>query len=112
MFTSRTLQEGHDDESNLRINARISDFLVSIIKGITVRPRYILAKGGITSSDLASKGLDVKSAKILGPVIPGVPVWQLGAESRFPGMYYIVFRGNVGDERSLGKVCQIMDGMN
>ncbi len=111
VFTSRTLQEGHDDESNLRINARISDFLVSIIKGITVRPRYILAKGGITSSDLASKGLDVKSAKILGPVIPGVPVWQLGAESRFPGMYYIVFPGNVGDESSLGKVCQIMDGM-
>ena len=112
MYTSRALQEGHDDESNLKINARISDFLVSIIKGITVRPRYILAKGGITSSDLASKGLGVKSAKILGPVIPGVPVWQLGAESRYPGMYYIVFPGNVGDEKSLGMVCQIMDGMN
>lgn len=112
VFTSRALQEGHDDESNLKINARVSDFLVSIIKGITVRPRYILAKGGITSSDLASKGLGVKSAKILGPVIPGVPVWRLGAESRFPGMYYIVFPGNVGDENSLGMVCQIMDGLN
>lgn len=111
VYTSRTLQEGHDDESNLKINARISEFLVSIIKGITVRPRYILAKGGITSSDLASKGLGVKSARILGPVIPGVPVWQLGAESRFPGMYYIVFPGNVGDEKSLGTVCQFMDGM-
>ncbi|HNR05978.1 MAG TPA: four-carbon acid sugar kinase family protein [Saprospiraceae bacterium] len=111
VYTSRLLQEGHDDISNLHINAQVSDFLVSLLKGLAVRPRYILAKGGITSSDIASKGLLVKSARILGPVIPGVPVWQLGPESRFPGMYYIVFPGNVGDERSLETVCQIMEGI-
>jgi uncharacterized protein YgbK (DUF1537 family) len=35
-----------------------------------------------------------------------VPVWQLGKESRLAGLPYIVFPGNVGDDRSLIKVVQ------
>jgi uncharacterized protein YgbK (DUF1537 family) len=61
----------------------------------------LVAKGGSTSSNVATKGLDVRKALVLGQIIPGVPVWQLGAESRFPGMVYVFFTGNVGDENAL-----------
>jgi len=41
---------------------------------------------------------------VLGQILPGVPVWKLGAESRFPNLAYIVFPGNVGDAHSLADV--------
>lgn len=50
-------------------------------------------QGGITSSDLATKALEAKCAKIVGQALPGVPLWQLGPESRHPGVPYIVFPG-------------------
>ena len=40
----------------------------------------------------------------LGQVLPGVPVWELGPESRYPGLKYIVFPGNVGDSEAVREV--------
>jgi uncharacterized protein YgbK (DUF1537 family) len=95
-----------DAESNLKINALVSDFLVSIMKGLSVRPKFIIAKGGITSSDIASKGLSVERAEVSGAILPGVPIWRLDAKSKFPGIIYVVFPGNVGDDTSLEEVCR------
>ena len=105
IYTSRRLEVGKDPESSLRVNGLVSAFLVSIVKGITVRPAFIIAKGGITSSDLATKGLSVEKALILGQAIPGVPVWELDKKSKFPGLIYVVFPGNVGDHTALEQVC-------
>ncbi|QHV99035.1 four-carbon acid sugar kinase family protein [Spirosoma endbachense] len=110
IHTSRQLAVGTDSESSLRINASVSDFLVNIMKSLTVRPKFIVAKGGITSSDLASKGLSSEKAVVLGAVIPGVPVWQMNRESKFPGIKYVVFPGNVGDETALDEVCRKLAG--
>jgi uncharacterized protein YgbK (DUF1537 family) len=109
IYTSRRLETGHDVESNLKINSIVSGFLVSITKGLTARPKFIVAKGGITSSDIASKGLLAEKALVLGAVIPGVPVWLMDEKSSFPGILYVVFPGNVGDESSLEKVCRLLD---
>ncbi|MEP7107011.1 MAG: four-carbon acid sugar kinase family protein [Ferruginibacter sp.] len=109
LFTSRSLEAGNDPESSLKINALVSDFLVEIMKGLTVRPKYIIAKGGITASDIATKGLSAEKAFVLGAVIPGVPVWQMDAKSKFPGIIYVVFPGNVGDQFAMAEVCRILD---
>ncbi|MEO7908636.1 MAG: four-carbon acid sugar kinase family protein [Roseiflexaceae bacterium] len=104
LFTSRQLITGADAEHSLAIGRRVSNGLVSIVRSIGVRPRYLLAKGGITSSDTATRGLDVERALVLGQILPGVPVWRLGPESRYPGMIYIVFPGNVGGPGALAEV--------
>jgi uncharacterized protein YgbK (DUF1537 family) len=96
VYTSRKLITGRDHESSLSIGGQISQALVEIICSMNVRPHYILAKGGITSSDIATKALGIVRAKVLGQILPGVPVWQSGSESKFPGMPYVVFPGNVG----------------
>jgi uncharacterized protein YgbK (DUF1537 family) len=101
IFTSRRLMIGKDSKSSLQIGQKISQSLIVILRRIQTAPRYILAKGGITSSDIATQALDVKKAFVLGQIQPGVPVWQLGNESRFPGLTYIVFPGNVGDKNAL-----------
>jgi uncharacterized protein YgbK (DUF1537 family) len=101
LFTSRALITGDDPGDTLSTGNMISDGLVEIINLISSRPRYILSKGGITSSDIATGGLNVKRAQVLGQIIPGVPVWQLGPESRHPGLAYVVFPGNVGGSKAL-----------
>jgi uncharacterized protein YgbK (DUF1537 family) len=111
LFTSRQLitAEGAsggalNKEDHLAIGQVVSDSLIAILHAIRTRPRYLLAKGGITSSVLATDGLGIRRALVLGQVLPGVPVWQSGAESRWPGMPYIVFPGNVGGPDALARV--------
>jgi uncharacterized protein YgbK (DUF1537 family) len=104
LFTSRQLVTGSDAASSLSIGQRVSQGLVAMVQALTTRPRYILAKGGITSSDVATQGLGVRRAMVLGQILPGVPVWQLGPETRHPGLAYVVFPGNVGGPEALGQM--------
>jgi uncharacterized protein YgbK (DUF1537 family) len=104
IYTSRRLVTGSDAQSNLGIGQRVSASLIEIVRGIEHQPRYLVAKGGITSSDVATKGLGVRRALVLGQVLPGVPAWKLGVESCYPGMPYIVFPGNVGESDALVQI--------
>ncbi|TKY44805.1 oxidoreductase YgbJ [Spatholobus suberectus] len=104
IMTSRNLIAGRTAAESLDINFKVSSALVEIVKRITTKPRYIIAKGGITSSDLATKALGARCAKIVGQALAGIPLWQLGPESRHPGIPYIVFPGNVGDSKALAEV--------
>jgi uncharacterized protein YgbK (DUF1537 family) len=104
LYTSRELITGDDAASSLDIGRRVSESLVAILHQVTATPRYIVAKGGITSSDVATAGLGVRRAWVLGQILPGVPVWQLGSESRYPGRAYIVFPGNVGGPDALARI--------
>jgi uncharacterized protein YgbK (DUF1537 family) len=101
VYTSRRLVTGSDAVSSLAIGQRISASLVALVQGLGARPRYLIAKGGITSSDLATKALGVKRALVRGQILPGIPLWEVGAESRYPGLLYIVFPGNVGGDDAL-----------
>ncbi|KAG6544867.1 hypothetical protein Mapa_013557 [Marchantia paleacea] len=93
IMTSRNLVTGASKAESLKIGLSVSTALVEIVKRISVRPRYLLAKGGITSSDVATKGMDVRKALVVGQALPGVPLWQFGPGSRHPGLPYIVFPG-------------------
>ena len=104
IFTAREVVTGTSPEDSLTIARRISEGVVAIVSAIESRPRYILAKGGNTASDIATKALNVKRAMAPGQASPGVPVWQLGPESRYPGLRYIVFPGNVGGPESLSDI--------
>jgi uncharacterized protein YgbK (DUF1537 family) len=104
VYTSRKLRAGRDHESSLSIGRKISQGLVNIVRSISIRPRYVLSKGGITSSDIATHALGIVRANVLGQILPGVPVWQSGPESRFPDMPYIVFPGNVGSSDAVSEV--------
>jgi uncharacterized protein YgbK (DUF1537 family) len=94
--TSRELMRGTDANDDLGISALVSAALIAIVRDIAARPAWILSKGGITSSDVATRGLDVDSALIVGPLLAGVPLWRCGPGSRWPGMLLAVFPGNVG----------------
>jgi hypothetical protein len=44
----------------------------------------------------------------MGQVQPGVPVWQLGKETKYPGIPYIIYPGNVGTESSLTDIKRLL----
>jgi uncharacterized protein YgbK (DUF1537 family) len=110
VFTSRTLQTGADSADFLAIGRRISRALVEVLQAVHLQPRFIVAKGGITSHDVAQHGLGAEQARVLGQLFPGVPVWRLesGPALRFAGVPYIVFPGNVGGPETLKEAVQVL----
>lgn len=37
----------------------------------------------------------------MGQILPGVPVWSMASDSRWPGLPLVVFPGNVGGKEAL-----------
>lgn len=111
-FTSRRLLAVENDskEDALLRSVKISDGVQSLVGRLKVRPSFVVAKGGITSSDVGTKALKVKRAKVMGQIKPGIPVWQTGEESRFPQIPYVIFPGNVGETETLKEAVEILMG--
>ena len=103
---SRISADTGNREDELRLSRRISDGVQSLVGRLTVTPSFVIAKGGITSSDIGIRALKVRKANVLGQIQPGVPVWLTGEESRFPGIPYVIFPGNVGEDDTLRKAVE------
>lgn len=110
VYTGRKRFElGADNkEEELKVAVKISDAVTSIVQRLQSKPSFLIAKGGITSSDVGTKGLAVKKATVAGQVKPGVPVWFTGSESKFTGLPYIIFPGNVGTKTTLKEVVEML----
>ena len=89
-------------------SVRISDGVRRLVGNLQVTPSFVIAKGGITSSDVGTKALCVKCANVLGQIRPGIPVWQTGEESKFPQTPYVIFPGNVGEVQTLREAVEIL----
>ena len=111
-YTCRTPLTLPDDtrESALARSVKISDGVQSLVARLGVTPAFIVAKGGITSSDVGVKALAVRRATVMGQICPGVPVWRTGEESRFPRAPYVIFPGNTGAETTLREAVEILTG--
>ncbi|SCT96953.1 Uncharacterized protein conserved in bacteria [Mammaliicoccus lentus] len=107
IYTSRDVIKTDDLTNNLSISTNISNSLVSIVKQLSIRPNFIIAKGGITSSDVATKGLNIKKAEVIGQITKGVPVWLTGKEAKYDHMPYVIFPGNVGEVDTLTEVYKL-----
>jgi uncharacterized protein YgbK (DUF1537 family) len=97
-----------DQDLQLQVSTQISDAVTSIIGKLAIRPNFIIAKGGITASDVGTKALRVKKAVVMGQIRPGIPVWLTGSESKFPGLPFIIFPGNVGEEDTLKEIVDLL----
>jgi len=98
VYTSRQEIRLDDADQRQRLGQQVSDFLVDIVRQLTFTPSYLVAKGGITSHDILTHGLNIRSARVLGQIVNSVPCIMT---KDFP---YIIFPGNVGNEESLKEV--------
>ncbi|QNE13321.1 four-carbon acid sugar kinase family protein [Pseudarthrobacter sp. NBSH8] len=106
VHTSRLLIKTDNAAESLRIARTVSAAVVAVVNRTlkTFPPRFVIAKGGITSSDVAAHGLEIRHAIVRGPMLPGiVSLWE-PVDGPAKGIPYIVFAGNVGDDQSLADV--------
>jgi uncharacterized protein YgbK (DUF1537 family) len=113
LITSRRSASMVSGEGALEPIARISDAIVAIVARLAgqVSLDWLIAKGGITSHDIATRALGATRARVLGQLFAGqVSVWELGEGSLSAGLRYIVFPGNVGDEMTLARALDRLAG--
>lgn len=111
-YTGRELLSipGESREDALRRSVKISEGVCALVERLKTAPAFLIAKGGITSSDIGTKALRVARAEVMGQIRPGIPVWRLGPESKFPGVPYVIFPGNTGDTETLREAVEILQG--
>jgi uncharacterized protein YgbK (DUF1537 family) len=113
LFTSRSLVRGANADASLEIARRVSTALTAVVRNaLTANPSWVVAKGGITSHDVAVRGLGIRRAEVLGQLLPGM-VSVLRPREAVPeaiGKPYVVFAGNVGDENTLADVIDLFSG--
>jgi uncharacterized protein YgbK (DUF1537 family) len=110
LFTSRTLSRAEDPDASLGISRAVSAAVVEVVRAArAARPAWVVAKGGITSHDVALRGLEIGRAEVLGQLLPGmVSVFRpIDAPEEVVGVPYVVFAGNVGDENTLADVANV-----
>ena len=107
VYTSRDLVSTDDPSESLAIARSVSDAVVDVVRRVrTVRPAWVVAKGGITSHEVAANGLGIRRARVEGQFWPGqVSLFSAQeAPEEVMGMPYVVFPGNVGGEQALAEV--------
>ncbi|WP_440895102.1 four-carbon acid sugar kinase family protein [Amphibacillus sp. Q70] len=92
--------ENKDGQAQLDLTQKISNHFMQIVLDLSVKPSFLIAKGGITSSDIATKALKIDRALVIGQVINCVPVW-IPDEGKFKNTPYIIFPGNIGGDKDL-----------
>ncbi|MFJ8360570.1 four-carbon acid sugar kinase family protein [Streptomyces sp. NPDC093984] len=108
--TSRMLVTGADADDSLAISRRVSAALVQAVRQVNAsrRPAFVVAKGGITSSDTATHGLRIRRAWARGTLLPGiVSLWE-PVDGPAAGIPYIVFAGNVGGPDALADALDLL----
>ena len=111
VFTSRDLVRTDDPAESLAIARSVSDAVVEVVRRVRgAKPAWVVAKGGITSHEVAEKGLGIRRARVEGQFWPGqVSLFSAQeAPAEVMGAPYVVFPGNVGGEEALADVVDVL----
>jgi len=98
-YTSRREARTPELDMQWELGRSVVGYICRLVESLTVTPRFVVAKGGLTAHEVASDALKVKSCRVVGQVIPGVPEWAIRIGSL--EVPYVVFPGNVGTSTSL-----------
>ncbi len=111
VYTSRVERQFPDQAARLAFGEEVSRFLMDLVRALPPTLGYLISKGGITSNDVLSDGLALRTSRVLGQVIPGCSVVRCPSDHpRFPDLPVVIFPGNVGDEAALATVYRRMGG--
>ncbi len=97
LATERVRQADHGD---LTIGAKMMAAVTATVARVANDCDAVIAKGGITSAQVATDGLGAMQARVQGQLQTGVALWDLVA-SDGRHIPYAVVPGNVGNEQTL-----------
>ena len=110
IFTSREEVTFVDLQERIDFGRAISNLLMDVVRGLPSDIGFLISKGGITSNNLLSEGLNLTTVRLLGQILPGCCVVRTAEDHpQFPSLPVVLFPGNVGDDRGLVAAWEIID---
>jgi uncharacterized protein YgbK (DUF1537 family) len=104
VFTSRTEKAFPDQAARLAFGNMVSAFLMDVVRNLPRSLGFLIGKGGITSNDVLSSGLALRTSRVVGQILPGCSVVCCPADHpRYPDLPVVIFPGNVGDDQALAR---------
>jgi uncharacterized protein YgbK (DUF1537 family) len=105
IFTSRTEKTFADQQTRLAFGEQVSAFLMDVVRNLPATIGFLISKGGITSNDVLSDGLALRTSRVVGQILAGCSVVRCPEDHpRYPQLPVVIFPGNVGDEHALALV--------
>ncbi|MEM8778517.1 MAG: four-carbon acid sugar kinase family protein [Cyanobacteria bacterium P01_G01_bin.49] len=105
IYTSREELTFETVQKRLDFGVVVSDFLMQIVQGLPREIGFLIIKGGNTSNDVLSTGLNLQLVRLLGQVLPGCSMVKTESNHPlFPNLPVVLFPGNVGDTQGLTTV--------
>lgn len=102
IYTSRVEKVFADQKTRLAFGEQVSAFLMDVVRNLPDTLGFLISKGGITSNDVLSSGLSLRTSRVVGQILPGCSVVCCpDNHPRYPDMPVVIFPGNVGDENAL-----------
>ena len=112
IFTSRSEKTFATQAERLAFGERVSAFLMDVVRNLPETLGFLISKGGITSNDVLSSGLALRTSRVLGQILAGCSVVRCPREHpRYPDLPVVIFPGNVGDENALATVYARLAGL-
>lgn len=78
--------------------------VAEIVRRSSPSADVVVSKGGITSAEIARHGLAGRVARVVGPILPGASLWEVG------GHRQVVVPGNVGGPDLLTDIVDLLSG--
>lgn len=105
LYTSRGEKQFASKAERLAFGDRVAAFLVRLVQHLPADIGFLISKGGITSNDTLSKGLALRTARVVGQIRAGCSVVICPDDHpRFPQLPVVIFPGNVGGDEALAEV--------
>lgn len=107
VYTSRQELTFENVQTRLQFGVAVSSLLMDIVRGMPPDIGFLISKGGITSNDVLSTGLALRSARLLGQILAGCSMVRTPEDHpQFPNLPVVLFPGNVGDANALVTIYQ------
>jgi len=107
IYTSRIERQFPDQATRLAFGEAVSAFLMDVVRSLPTTLGFLISKGGITSNDVLSDGLALRTSTVLGQILPGCSVVRCPEDHpRYPNLPVVIFPGNVGDDAALATAYQ------
>lgn len=111
VFTSRLEKTFPDQAARLAFGDLVSAFLMDVVRKLPKTLGFLISKGGITSNDVLSSGLALRTSRVVGQILPGCSVVCCPSDHpHYPDLPVVIFPGNVGDEHALATVYGRLSG--
>jgi len=102
IYTSRVEKTFAVQKTRLEFGEQVSAFLMDVVRNLPETLGFLISKGGITSNDVLSDGLALKTSRVVGQILPGCSVVRCPEDHpRYPLLPVVIFPGNVGGDQAL-----------